>query len=346
MLCLCGLAAALRLLYYSCVHLPLRPLPGPHLSLTPTSPSQPKHLLLICPPGRPAAAAAASGSAATATTWQAWEAVLPEWKSHKPEAAIAANADDRGKLAAAVGSAARTYKPPPTLGVPSLDDLGADVPRNLHERLALVARLQLQEYLQDASGAVARPTVAEFTTTDVTAALSVAGVIVTEKGKRTAIASLVACETERQMTWSRLEGLKFHWACASSPKGHWELPPRGWKTLPDTTGGQVWGSGGRRAQSFLQTPLLALLLLLFSSFTRTLTHTRTRALLLPHSQQSTPAARGRRRLRSTRCRSRAAARAPSRCSRCCCRCRSRGRSSAAASSSCCAAARRARTRRG
>ena len=38
------------------------------------------------------------------------------------------------------------------------------------------------------------------------------------------------------MTWSRLEGLRFHWAVASGPKGHWELPPRGWKTLPDTTG--------------------------------------------------------------------------------------------------------------
>jgi hypothetical protein len=45
------------------------------------------------------------------------------------------------------------------------------------------------------------------------------------------------------MTWSRLEGLRFHWAVASSPKGHWELPPRGWKTLPDTTGAREWGNG-------------------------------------------------------------------------------------------------------
>ena len=58
-----------------------------------------------------------------------------------------------------------------------------------------------------------------------------------------AVASLVACETERQMTWSRLEGLRFHWAVASGPKGHWELPPRGWKTLPDTTGGQAGYTG-------------------------------------------------------------------------------------------------------
>ncbi|KIZ06204.1 hypothetical protein MNEG_1755 [Monoraphidium neglectum] len=172
---------------------------------------------------------------------KAWESVLPEWKSHKPEAAIASNKDDRTKLAAAVSSAAKAWKPPPSLAVPSIDDIGPDVPRNLHERLALVARLSLQEYLQDA---VAQPTVVEFTTTDVTAALSVAGVIVSDKGKRTAIASLVACETERQMTWSRLEGLRFHWAVASGPKGQWELPPRGWKTLPDTTvdAGGAWQS--------------------------------------------------------------------------------------------------------
>ena len=96
------------------------------------------------PPGRAVVAA-------TSTTWQAWEAVLPEWKSHKPEAAIPANANDRGKLAAAVSTAAKTWKPPPTLAVPSLDDIGPDVPRNLHERLALVARLQLGEFLQDAA---------------------------------------------------------------------------------------------------------------------------------------------------------------------------------------------------
>lgn len=89
--------------------------------------------------------------AAATTTWQAWEAVLPEWKSHKPEAANPANSDDRVKLAAAVSTAAKSWKPPPTLAVPSIDDIGPDVPRNLHERLALVARLQLAEYVGDAS---------------------------------------------------------------------------------------------------------------------------------------------------------------------------------------------------
>jgi len=39
------------------------------------------------------------------------------------------------------------------------------------------------------------------------------------------------------MTWSRLEGLLLHWAVSRKPPPaeKWELPPRGWKTLPDTT---------------------------------------------------------------------------------------------------------------
>jgi hypothetical protein len=156
------------------------------------------------PAGRPAAAAAT-------TTWQAWESVLPEWKSNKPEAAIPGNASDRTKLAAAVSTAAKTWKPPPTLSVPSLDDIGPDVPRNLHERLALVARLQLAAYLEDAGIA---PTVVEFTTTDVTAALSVAGVILNDKGKRTVGWGPGSCfhggsrPLERAAGWQGLTGRK------------------------------------------------------------------------------------------------------------------------------------------
>ena len=52
------------------------------------------------------------------------------------------------------------------------------------------------------------------------------------------------------MTWSRLEGLLLHWAVSrkAPPAEKWELPPRGWKTLPDTTvdagGGGVRRGGG------------------------------------------------------------------------------------------------------
>ncbi len=150
-----------------------------------TTPANHPNHPLPPPQGRPAVAGASSSSPAattTATTWQAWESVLPDWKSHKPESSIPGNKDDRGKLAAAVCTAALDWKPPPSLAAVSLDDLGPDIPRNLHERLALVARLQLADFTKNPG---VDPTVIEFTTTDVTAALSVAGVMVTEKGKRT-----------------------------------------------------------------------------------------------------------------------------------------------------------------
>lgn len=56
--------------------------------------------------------------------------------------------------------------------------------------------------------------------------------------------SIVACETERQMTWSRLEGLLFHWAVSQKAGAKWELPPRGFKTLPENTvdAGGAWQS--------------------------------------------------------------------------------------------------------
>jgi hypothetical protein len=50
-------------------------------------------------------------------------------------------------LAAAVKSAAASYKPKPTLKVPSLDEL-PEVPKNLHKRLELIARVQLAGFLE------------------------------------------------------------------------------------------------------------------------------------------------------------------------------------------------------
>jgi hypothetical protein len=49
--------------------------------------------------------------------------------------------------------------------------------------------------------------------------------------------SVVVTETESLMTWSRLEGLLLHWAVSrkAPPAERWELPPRGWKTLPEST---------------------------------------------------------------------------------------------------------------
>lgn len=188
------------------------------------------------PRGGVAAGAAASGSA-----WAAWESCLPQWTSStKNQPAV--NTADRSALAAAVKQAATSYKPKPTLKVPSLDDL-PEVPKNLHKRLELVARVQLAHYLELGLDEVPA-TIEEATTTDIAAACSVAGVVVKRGGSRKAVLSLVVTETERQMTWSRLEGLLLHWAVSrkAPPAEKWELPPRGWVTLPDTTvdAGGAW----------------------------------------------------------------------------------------------------------
>eukprot|EP00877_Chromochloris_zofingiensis_P000574 jgi/Chrzof1/10517/Cz05g01210.t1 len=176
-----------------------------------------------------------------ATAWDAWTQTLPQWSSSHT-AASPKSPSDSSALAAAVKSAAINYKPrvQPKLSVPTLDDL-EDVPKNLHQRLELIALVQLQNFLEDTS---IKPTVVEYTTTDIAAAVSVAGVIVEGRKGRQAVMSIVACETERQMTWSRLEGLLFHWAVSQKAGAKWELPPRGFKTLPENTvdAGGAWQS--------------------------------------------------------------------------------------------------------
>jgi len=141
-----------------------------------------------------------------------------------------------------VSTAAKKYVPKRSLKVPHLDDL-SEVPRDLHKRLELVGKVVLMEYLEDPELTVAN---FEHTTTDIAAALCGTGVVVEAKGKKTAYMSIVVTETERQMTWSRLEGLRFHWAVSSAPPPNqkWELPPRGWVTVPDTTvdAGGAWQS--------------------------------------------------------------------------------------------------------
>ncbi len=45
--------------------------------------------------------------------------------------------------------------------------------------------------------------------------------------------AVVATETERQASWSRLEGLMLHWGCSDSASGSWGLPPEGWQASPN-----------------------------------------------------------------------------------------------------------------
>lgn len=52
---------------------------------------------------------------------------------------------------------------------------------------------------------------------------------------KSAVVVFVVTETERQASWSRLEGLILHWACGSAPGGAWAMPPEGWSAAPNKT---------------------------------------------------------------------------------------------------------------
>ncbi len=51
--------------------------------------------------------------------------------------------------------------------------------------------------------------------------------------EKTAVLVFVATETERQQSWSRLEGLVLDWACSSGPGDAWSMPPDGWSCVPN-----------------------------------------------------------------------------------------------------------------
>ncbi len=62
--------------------------------------------------------------------------------------------------------------------------------------------------------------------------------------EKNAVVVFVATETERQASWSRLDGLILHWACGTEAGGAWSMPPEGWSAVPSKTkdaGGSVVG---------------------------------------------------------------------------------------------------------
>lgn len=174
-----------------------------------------------------------------ASTWDAWTATLPQWtsstlkrKSIDPEITKA--------LTAAISSAATTFQP--TSGGLRLPACEAGVP--LHQQLEAAAKFQLQAYLELDSEPNLK--LLSYTTTDLNAAVQIAGVIASGKKGKSAVISIVAQETERLASWSRLEGLNLHWACAQeATPDKWQLPPRGFKVVPNKTidAGGAWQSG-------------------------------------------------------------------------------------------------------
>lgn len=66
-----------------------------------------------------------------------------------------------------------------------------------------------------------------------------------------AVVAFVATETERQASWSRLEGLLLHWACAAEAGGAWSMPPSGWKALIPGKSADAGGLQGQVLQAVL-----------------------------------------------------------------------------------------------
>ncbi|KAL6757796.1 hypothetical protein V8C86DRAFT_2613602 [Haematococcus lacustris] len=115
-----------------------------------------------------------------------------------------------------------------------------ELPKDLHDKLetigvaTLKGALSLEGELDYAN--------ASYTTTDINAALSITGTIVAKGSEKSAVLVLLCTETERQASWSRLEGLFLHWAVTDAPGGPWVMPPEGWSAAPalSNSTGSAW----------------------------------------------------------------------------------------------------------
>lgn len=137
------------------------------------------------------------------------------------------------KLTATIAKAAASYTPkaPPSFHFEVPAELSASA--DYHQVLEESAVAQLKGWLGMTLQQPLHAQLSSFTTSDVDAALQLAGVTVDSKTGKDAVLVLVAAETERQMSWSRLESLIMHWATTQGPGTQWEMPAAGWKSFPD-----------------------------------------------------------------------------------------------------------------
>ncbi|GFR52374.1 hypothetical protein Agub_g14934, partial [Astrephomene gubernaculifera] len=221
---------------------------------------------------------AASASASPATAWDSWTSYISKHRSDSAGAAATSQeADYSRELAAAIRSSASSFKPKYVSTASSSSTTGSingsgngsgsglaaadfklshvgdinlnDLPRDLHERLEALACLQLKQALGKSSGDLDAASIS-FTTTDVDAALCVSGVTLQQGLDKTALIALVATETQRQASWSRLEGLILHWGATDVAGGAWGLPPQGWVASPNRVvdAGGAWQCGFEKQQ--------------------------------------------------------------------------------------------------
>uniref|UniRef100_A0A7S3QKU3 Uncharacterized protein n=1 Tax=Dunaliella tertiolecta TaxID=3047 RepID=A0A7S3QKU3_DUNTE len=180
-------------------------------------------------------------STAPVKAWDAWDRYLSARKS--PIAPGPAEQKTFNDIAISISQCAATYKPkfaqfveppPPQIqlhhldavSLPSLDQL----PTDLHQKLEVLGVATLKGVLK-LDGELDYANVAH-TTSDINAALSITGSVVQTGAERTAVVVMVATETEREASWSRLDGLMLHWGCSTAQGGPWAMPPPGWSAVP------------------------------------------------------------------------------------------------------------------
>ncbi|GLI63552.1 hypothetical protein VaNZ11_006402 [Volvox africanus] len=204
-----------------------------------------------------------------ATAWDSWTSYISKHRADSASAPVTKSELDYGReIAAAISKSAGTFKPKyvgtgggaaasssvaggsaggiSDFKLSHVGDINLnDLPRDLHERLEALAYVQLKQALGKPNADLDAASIS-FTTTDVDAALCVSGVTLQQGLDKTALIAFVATETERQASWSRLEGLILHWGATDSPGGAWGLPPQGWAASPN----KVVDAGGAWQCSF------------------------------------------------------------------------------------------------
>lgn len=188
---------------------------------------------------------------ATATTWDSWSTYLTKARN----GAKAPTADEKvfSQMAVEVAKAAKTFKPRfggGTAGTtvevkkPAVArvKVASTVSSDLQKRLDKIGRQRLKDVVGVSADSAETHS---FTTTEVGAALSVTAMIVEKGGEKSAAIVFLTTESERGVTWSRLEGLILHWAAADQPGGAWTMPASGWTAHPNkgSDAGGAWNSG-------------------------------------------------------------------------------------------------------
>lgn len=183
-----------------------------------------------------------------ATAWTAWdEFMVTRGASRQADGKEQKNTQD---IAAAISKSAVGYKPRFTVPaephaasfkLQHVDRIQVkDLPKDLHDRMETIGLAALKTAL--GTDGELDFLDAAYTTTDIDAALAITGTTVQVGGEKSAVLAFVVCETERQASWSRLEGLILHWACGTAAGGPWSMPPDGWSASPKKTrdAGGAW----------------------------------------------------------------------------------------------------------